>query len=40
MISGILHRYSEKLRWRTILAEYGPRTNCSIAGIAGAKKET
>ena len=26
VISGILHRYREGLRWRTIPAEYGPRT--------------
>ncbi len=26
MISGILHRFREGLRWRTIPAEYGPRT--------------
>jgi transposase len=26
IISGILHRYREGLRWRTIPAEYGPRT--------------
>lgn len=31
MISGILHRYREGLRWRAIPAEYEPRTtlfNC------------
>ena len=26
VISGILHRYREGLRWRTIPGEYGPRT--------------
>ena len=26
VISGVLHRYREGLRWRTIPAEYGPRT--------------
>lgn len=26
VISGILHRYREGLRWRTIPPEYGPRT--------------
>ena len=26
VISGILHRFREGLRWRTIPAEYGPRT--------------
>ena len=26
VISGILHRYREGLRWRAIPAEYGPRT--------------
>lgn len=26
MISGILHRYREGLRWRTVPASYGPRT--------------
>jgi hypothetical protein len=26
VISGVLHRYRECLRWRTIPAEYGPRT--------------
>ena len=26
IISGILHRYREGLRWRAVPAEYGPRT--------------
>ena len=26
VISGILHRYREGLRWRAVPAEYGPRT--------------
>jgi transposase len=26
VISGILHRYRDGLRWRTIPGEYGPRT--------------
>ena len=26
VISGILHRFREGLRWRTVPAEYGPRT--------------
>ena len=26
VISGILHRYREGLRWRAVPTEYGPRT--------------
>ena len=40
VISGILHRYREGLRWRTIPVDYGPRTTlfnrwnrCSEKGI-------
>ena len=30
VISGILHRYQRGLRWRTIPAEYGPRTTLFV----------
>ena len=38
VISGILHRYREGLRWRAVPAEYGRAPRCSTASTVGARR--